>query len=311
MLRPATYDLRATLPGFQAFDKAGIAVRAGEVFALEFELTSLPPPDLHPNCAVRRSPRFARCRMPSRLRSPVKPCRFSRRLLTIRYSPDAESLGVRFSRLSPLSPARRRSLCERPLVRSVQSEQAQGRLSRSSATDVPESRLHQRYVSSMAAASGSQRRRYVAMPTARNFFGKFGQFFLNENLAFSLDLFHGDTSFRPVDWRIKITPEVNVNYLAVQENGIVNVDRAQGNHAAGHARRPAGSVRRSEAGGSEHALRLRFRPRRNPVLQQRFPRLHFLRPGTGPADLRQPAIPIAINTTWRISRCSKRTPTAA
>jgi hypothetical protein len=67
-----------------------------------------------------------------------------------------------------------------------------------------------------------------ANPGSQNFFGGFGQFFLSENLAFSFDLFHGDASFRPVDWRIKITPEVNVNDLAVQENGIVNVDPRKG-----------------------------------------------------------------------------------
>ena len=51
-------------------------------------------------------------------------------------------------------------------------------------------------------------------------------------MAFSFDLFHGDTSFRPADWRIQITPEINVNYLAAQENGVVNFDVRKGNHAA-------------------------------------------------------------------------------
>jgi hypothetical protein len=60
------------------------------------------------------------------------------------------------------------------------------------------------------------------------FFGKFGQFFLSQNLTFSIDLFHGDTSFKPVDWQIKITPELNINYLNVQENGIVNADIRDG-----------------------------------------------------------------------------------
>jgi len=60
------------------------------------------------------------------------------------------------------------------------------------------------------------------------FFGRFGQFFLNEDLAFSFDLFHGDTAYRPADWRIQVTPEVNVNYLFTQENGIVNFDVRKG-----------------------------------------------------------------------------------
>ncbi|HTB18183.1 MAG TPA: carboxypeptidase-like regulatory domain-containing protein [Bryobacteraceae bacterium] len=67
-----------------------------------------------------------------------------------------------------------------------------------------------------------------ASPGASQFFGRFGQFFMSENLAFSLNLFHGDTSFRPADWRIQITPEININYLAAQENGVVNFDVRKG-----------------------------------------------------------------------------------
>ena len=43
-----------------------------------------------------------------------------------------------------------------------------------------------------------------------------------------MSLFHGDTSFKPVDWQIKFTPEININYLTVQETGVVNVDVRQG-----------------------------------------------------------------------------------
>ena len=68
-----------------------------------------------------------------------------------------------------------------------------------------------------------------ANASAAQFFGRFGQFFIDENLAFSFNLFHGDTaSFRPPDWRIQITPEINVNYLAAQENGVVNFDVRKG-----------------------------------------------------------------------------------
>jgi hypothetical protein len=70
---------------------------------------------------------------------------------------------------------------------------------------------------------GSQR------PDSAEFFGRFGQYFMSENLAFSFDLFHGDTSFRPIDWRIKFTPEVNINYIHAQENGVVNIDVRKGN----------------------------------------------------------------------------------
>jgi hypothetical protein len=67
-----------------------------------------------------------------------------------------------------------------------------------------------------------------ASPGESQFFGRFGQFLLTQDFAFSFNLFHGDTSFRPADWRIQITPDVNVNYLATQENGIVNFDVRKG-----------------------------------------------------------------------------------
>ena len=68
----------------------------------------------------------------------------------------------------------------------------------------------------------------AANPRSSDFYGKFGQFFLNENLTFSATLFHGDTAFKPVDWQIKFTPVLNLNYLATQEQGIVNIDVRKG-----------------------------------------------------------------------------------
>jgi len=68
----------------------------------------------------------------------------------------------------------------------------------------------------------------AANPGSSQFFGRFGQYLLSQNFAFSFDLFHGDTSFRPADWRIQLTPELNVNYLWTQENGIVNFDVRKG-----------------------------------------------------------------------------------
>jgi Carboxypeptidase regulatory-like domain len=67
-----------------------------------------------------------------------------------------------------------------------------------------------------------------ARPGSSDFFGKGNQLFLDQTFAFSFDLFHGDTSFRPVDWRIRITPVVSLNYLDVQELGVVNVDVREG-----------------------------------------------------------------------------------
>jgi hypothetical protein len=67
-----------------------------------------------------------------------------------------------------------------------------------------------------------------ARPGSPDFFGRGDQIFFDQTFAFSFDLFHGDTSFRPIDWRIRITPVVSLNYLDVQERGVVNVDVSKG-----------------------------------------------------------------------------------
>ncbi len=79
------------------------------------------------------------------------------------------------------------------------------------------------------------RRLYIPSPQAETepgefgFFGNGGQFFLAQTFRFTFDLFHGDTtSFKPVDWRIRITPAANVNYLNAHENGVVSPDVREG-----------------------------------------------------------------------------------
>jgi hypothetical protein len=68
----------------------------------------------------------------------------------------------------------------------------------------------------------------TARPGTSDFFGKGEQLFLDQLFLFSFDLFHGDAAFRPVDWRIRVTPVVSLNYLDVRELGIVNIDVRDG-----------------------------------------------------------------------------------
>src|ERR1019366_7203440 len=65
-------------------------------------------------------------------------------------------------------------------------------------------------------------------PNSKDFFGNPNQFSYTQNFLVSLDLFHGDAAFRPVDWRVKITPAFNVNYLSVSELGVVGPDVTDG-----------------------------------------------------------------------------------
>jgi carboxypeptidase family protein len=64
----------------------------------------------------------------------------------------------------------------------------------------------------------------AAQPGSSGFFGRGEQAFADQTLRFSLDLFHGDASFKPVDWRVRITPELSLNDLDVRELGIVSPD---------------------------------------------------------------------------------------
>ena len=65
-------------------------------------------------------------------------------------------------------------------------------------------------------------------PHDRNFFGNGEQAAIGQNFRLSFDLFRGDTSFRPIDFRIHFTPEFNVNFLQTRERGLVNVDVRKG-----------------------------------------------------------------------------------
>jgi hypothetical protein len=68
----------------------------------------------------------------------------------------------------------------------------------------------------------------AARPGSSDFFGRGEQAFFDQTFLFSFDLFRGDTSFRPVDWRIRLTPVVSLNNLDVRELGIVNIDVRRG-----------------------------------------------------------------------------------
>ena len=66
-------------------------------------------------------------------------------------------------------------------------------------------------------------------PRSAEFFGQPEQFVTSETVQLTFELFHGDTTFRPRDWAIKISPTFSVpNYLNARENGVVNIDVRRG-----------------------------------------------------------------------------------
>ena len=65
-------------------------------------------------------------------------------------------------------------------------------------------------------------------PTSFRFFGKDNQSVFNQNFDASFDLFQGDTAFKPVQQRVKVTVIANLNILKVEEDAIVKPDVRRG-----------------------------------------------------------------------------------
>ena len=76
----------------------------------------------------------------------------------------------------------------------------------------------------------------TANPNENGFFGRGAQLFLPQTFRLTFDLFHGDTAaFRPVDWRLRITPAASINYINARENQVVSPDvRAGTTRLDGH-----------------------------------------------------------------------------
>ncbi len=64
----------------------------------------------------------------------------------------------------------------------------------------------------------------TAVPGEYQFYGESEQIGIQNYLAFSAELFEGETAFKPVGWAIKLQPVFNVNYLNSKETGVVSPD---------------------------------------------------------------------------------------
>jgi len=68
----------------------------------------------------------------------------------------------------------------------------------------------------------------TANPGEYVFYGMGEQISIQNYFGFTMNLFQGETVFRPVDWALKVEPVFNVNYLDTQETGVVAPSAAQG-----------------------------------------------------------------------------------
>ena len=65
-------------------------------------------------------------------------------------------------------------------------------------------------------------------PGQEQLFGRPHQLAALQFFILSFDLFHGDAGFKPMDWRFKVTPIFNINYIGVDERAVVNPDVRRG-----------------------------------------------------------------------------------
>jgi hypothetical protein len=65
-------------------------------------------------------------------------------------------------------------------------------------------------------------------PFSEKFFGNPDQYFTTNFFKLSVDLFHGNAGFKPVDLQMRLTPVFNFNYLDANELAVVNPDVRRG-----------------------------------------------------------------------------------
>ncbi|MBI3876937.1 MAG: hypothetical protein HY300_13455, partial [Verrucomicrobia bacterium] len=59
---------------------------------------------------------------------------------------------------------------------------------------------------------------------AAEFFGHSEVQSVQQNFSFSVELFKGETAFKPVEWAVRLTPVYNINYVHAVETGVVSPD---------------------------------------------------------------------------------------
>lgn len=65
-------------------------------------------------------------------------------------------------------------------------------------------------------------------PNSAEFFGNSDQYFVQNNFAFTVDLFKGMTVFQPVEWALRLEPVFNINYTYTNERGVISPNPAKG-----------------------------------------------------------------------------------
>lgn len=65
-------------------------------------------------------------------------------------------------------------------------------------------------------------------PNSSEFFGRGDQLFYANDFSIGLDLFKGETAFKPIEWALRVLGVYNHNFLEVEERNVVNPNPQQG-----------------------------------------------------------------------------------
>ena len=68
----------------------------------------------------------------------------------------------------------------------------------------------------------------AAFPNSSEFFGRSDQLFYANDFSIGIDLFKGETAFKPIDWALRVLGVYNHNYLDVEERNVVNPNPQNG-----------------------------------------------------------------------------------
>jgi len=232
-LVPGAYQITASLPGYQPMTRSGVQIKAAEVLVVELALSGGPrvpplttgpspnPPDnaVFPEGEYRelqRRPDLEAAQEPAELlpESKISTPRPDRWNLPLqgweRYTRTGEYPYVLGHWYDPFNLNKMKG--DKPIF-------GQRTFFNFTGTSVTAFDGRRQYIPSGISA---------AHPDESVFFGSGRQIFVAETVRLSFDLFHGDTSFRPADWRIRFTPVFNINQIWTAERGVVNIDVRKG-----------------------------------------------------------------------------------
>ncbi len=63
-----------------------------------------------------------------------------------------------------------------------------------------------------------------ARPNSSDFFGRSEQLFFANDFQIGIDLFRGETAFKPVEWALRFLGVYNVNYTTIEEANVLDID---------------------------------------------------------------------------------------